>query len=67
MLLEMHENSVFSLVNMQMEVFEQKVSLQKDGDGRFLKIKVICTVAYNFIKKNEILKPNILTYFKAIF
>ena len=35
MLLEMHENTVFSLVNMEMEVFEQRISLQKDGDGRF--------------------------------
>ena len=35
MLLEMHENTVFSLVNMKMEVFEQTILLQKDGDGGF--------------------------------
>ena len=36
MLLEMHKNSVFSLVNTEMEAFEQTLSLQKDGDGDFL-------------------------------
>ena len=33
----------------------------------FVKIPVIGTVAYNFIKGNKILQPNILIYFKAIF
>ena len=38
MLLEMHRNAhVFSLVNMEMEAFEQTLSLQKDGDGGFCK------------------------------
>ena len=32
-----------------------------------LKIPVISRVASNFIKRNEILQPNILIYFKAIF
>ena len=32
MLPEMHANAVFSLVNMEMEAFEQTISLQKDGD-----------------------------------
>ena len=50
-----------------MEAFEQTFSLQKDGDGGFVKIPVICTVAYNFIKRNKIHQPNVLTYFKAIF
>ena len=36
MLLEMPENTVFSLVNKEMEAFEQTISLQKDGDGGFL-------------------------------
>ena len=63
----MHENTVFSLVNMEIETFEQTVSLQKDGDGGFLEIPVIGTVAYNFIKRNKILQSNILIYFKAIF
>ena len=35
MLLEMHKNTVFSLVNMEMDAFEQTLSLQKDGDGGF--------------------------------
>ena len=47
MLLEMHENTVFSLVNMEMEAFGQTILLQKDGDGGFIKIPVIGTVAYN--------------------
>ena len=33
MLLEMHKNTDFPLVNMEMEAFEQTLSLQKDGDG----------------------------------
>ena len=67
MLLEMHRNAVFSLVNMEMEAFEQTLSLQKDGDGGFEKIPDICTVVYNFIKGNKILQPNILIYFNTIF
>ena len=62
----MHKNTVFPLVNMEMEAFEQKLSLQKDGDGGFVKIPVIGTVAYNFIEINEILQPKILIYFKAL-
>ena len=37
MLLEMHRNTVFPLLNMEMEAFEQTLSLQKDGDGGFCK------------------------------
>ena len=38
MLLEMHiRNAVFPLVNIEMEAFEQILSLQKDGDGGFCK------------------------------
>ena len=37
MLLEMHRNAVFPLVNMEMEAFEQTLSLQKDGDRGFCK------------------------------
>ena len=37
MLLEMHKNTVFPLVNMEMEALEQTLSLQKDGDGGFCK------------------------------
>ena len=37
MLLEKYRNAVFSLVNMEMEAFEQTLSLQKDGDGGFCK------------------------------
>ena len=33
----MHRNAVFPLVNMDMEAFEQKISLQKDGGGGFCK------------------------------
>ena len=50
-----------------MEAFEQTLSLQKDGDGGFVKTPIIGTAAYNFIKRNEILQPNFLIYFKAIF
>ena len=45
MLFEMNRNAVFSLVNMEMEAFEQTLSLQKDGDGVFVKIPVTGTVA----------------------
>ena len=65
MLLKMHINTVFPLVNMEMEAFEQTLSIQRDVF--FVKIAVIGTVAYNFIKRNEILKLNNLMYFKAIF
>ena len=37
MLLEMHENTVFYLVNMEMEAFGQTISLQKDGDRGVVK------------------------------
>ena len=51
-----------------MEVFEQTLALQKNGDGGFRKNTIFnLTVAYNFIKRNEILQPNILIYFKTIF
>ena len=63
----MLKNTVFPLDNMEMEAFEQTLSLQKDGDGGFVEIPVIGTVAYNFIKRKEILHPNVLIYFKAIF
>ena len=63
----MHRNAVFPLVNMEMEAFEQTLSLQKDGDGGFVKIPVIGTVAYNFIKGNKIHQSNILIYFNIIF
>ena len=53
MLLEMHENTVFYLVNMEIEAFGQTISLQKDGDRGVVKIPVIGTVAYNFIKRNK--------------
>ena len=38
-----------------------------DGDGGFVKIPVIGTVAYNFIKGNKIHQPNILICFNIIF
>ena len=53
MLLEVHRNVVFPLVNMEMEAF--------------VKIPVIGRVAYNFIKGNKIHQPNILIYFNIIF
>ena len=39
MLLEMYKNTVFPLVyiHVEMEAFEQTISLQKDGDGGFCK------------------------------
>ena len=33
-LLEMHKNTVFLLVNMEMEAFQQTLLLQNDGDVR---------------------------------
>ena len=51
----MHRNAVFPLVNMEMEAFEQTLSLQKDRDGGFVKTLVISAVPYNFIKGNKIL------------
>ena len=38
-----------------MEAFEQTILLQKDGDRGLVKIPVIGTVAYNFIKRHKIL------------
>ena len=35
--MEIRKNTVFPLVNMEMEAFEQTLSLQKDGDGGFCK------------------------------
>ena len=67
MLLEMHRNAVFPLVNMEMEAFEQKISLQKDGDGGFCKNTSYWYSSNNFIKGNIILQPTILIYFKTIF
>ena len=64
----MLKNTVFPLVNMEMEAFEQTLSLHKNGDGGFCKkYQLFCTVAYNFIKRNEILQLNILIYLRAIF
>ena len=37
MLLEMYKNTIFPLVNMEMEAFEQTLSLQKDRGGGFCK------------------------------
>ena len=47
-----------------MEAFEQTLSLQKDGDGGFVKIPVIGTVTYNFIKGNKIHQPNVEIWLK---
>ena len=55
------------LVKMEMEAFEQTISLQNDGDGGFVKISVIGIVPNNFIKGNKILQPNILIYFNTNF
>ena len=44
---------------------EQTLSLQRDGDGD-VKTPVIGNVVNN-LKKNKLLQPIILTYFKAIF
>ena len=41
MLLEMHKIAVFLLVNMEMKAFKQTLSLQKDGDGGFVKVPVL--------------------------
>ena len=37
MLLEKHKNTASPLVNMEMEAFEQTLSLEKDEDGGFCK------------------------------
>ena len=69
MLLEMNRNAVFPLVNMEMEAFEQTLSLQKDGDGGFCKNTSYwySCINYNLMKGNKILQPNILIYFNTIF
>ena len=67
MLLEMHRNAVSQLVKMEMEAFEQTISLKNDGDGGFVKIYVIGIVPNKFIKENKILQPNILNYFYTNF
>ena len=65
MLLEMHRNAVFPLADM--ELLNKHYRFRKMKMVFFVKIPVIGTVAYNFIKGNKILQPNILIYFKAIF
>ena len=66
----MHRNAAFPLVNMEMEAFTENITgniEQKDGDEAFVKNISYWYVAYNFIKRNEILQPKTLIYFKAIF
>ena len=67
MLLEMNRNAVFPLVNMEMEALNKHYRFRKMEMEVFVKIPVIGTVAYNLIKGNKILQPNMLIYFKAIF
>ena len=52
---------------MEIEAFEQTLSLQKTEMEVFVKIPVIGKVVNKFKKCNEILQPNILIDFKAIF
>ena len=52
MLLEMHKNTVFPLVNMEMEALNKHYRFRKMEMEVFVKIPVIGTVAYNFIKRN---------------
>ena len=54
MLIEIHKILFFSLVNMEIEAFEQSLSLQKHGDVVFVKTPVIGAVANNFIKRRNI-------------
>ena len=52
MLIEMDKNTVFQLVNMEMETFEQTLSLQKDGDiGFFEKNTIYWYIWKEFHKK----------------
>ena len=67
MLLQMHRNAVFPLVNMEMEAFEKHYRLRKMEMEVFVKTPVISTIPYNFIKGNKILQPNILIYFNTNF
>ena len=55
MLLQIHRNTVFSLVNIEMEALNKHYRFRKMEMKVFVKIIVIGTVAYNFIKRNEIL------------
>ena len=53
----MHKNTVFPLVNMEMEAFKNKhYRFRKMEMEVFVKILVISTVEYNFIKRYEILQ-----------
>ena len=67
MLLEMHRNAVFHLLIWRWRLLNKHYRLIKMEMEVFVKILVIGTVAYHFIKGNKILQPNILIYFKAIF
>ena len=62
----MYRNAVLPLVNMEMEAFEQHYRFRKMEMEVFVKIPVIGTVAYNLIKGNKILQPNILIHFNTI-
>ena len=64
---EMHRNAIFPLVNMEVKAFEQKLSLQKDGDSCKNTRYVILLAQLHNIKLNKILQPNILVYFNTIF
>ena len=65
MLLEMHRNAVFPLVN-RWRLLNKHYRFRKMEMEVFVKIPVIGIVAYNFIKGNKILQPNILIYFNTI-
>ena len=51
---------------MEMEAFEQTLSLQRDGDGD-VKTPVIGNVVNKLKERNKLLQPIILIDFKAIF
>ena len=63
MLIAKHENTVFLLVNKEMEAFEQTQSYLKVMYV-FVKIPLIGTVANNLKTENEILQQNILIHLR---
>ena len=66
MLLEMHILLFYHWLIWRWRVLNKHYPFRKMEMEVFVKIAVIGTVAFNFTKRNKILRPNILIYFKEI-
>ena len=67
MLLEMYRNAVSHWLIWRWRLLNRQYRFRKMEMEVFAKISDISTVAYNLIKRNKILQPNILIHFKPIF